>query len=110
MKMWVRLALALALLSPLAVRAQEAPPKLDPLLVESAKLSADLDAILIEGKALREQLADKSGEDLRVIERQLAEKRFAFLDLTGKLVENLLAQEEAGLGTSRLRPQVEQRL
>ena len=118
MKMLVPLALALALLAPFGLRAQEAPPRaaepsrpaLEPLLVESAKLGEELDALIIEGRALRLQLAEESGEDFRVMERQLAEKRFAFLDLTGKLVDNLLAQEAAGLRTSSLRPQVEQRL
>lgn len=100
--------LALLLTLPLGVRAQATPP--DPLLAESAKLVEQLDAVAVEAAALREAIREATGEDRAVAERQLAEKRLAYLELTGQLVDNLQAQEEAGLDASGERAQIEARL
>ena len=82
-------------------------PETPPLVRAAERLLAQLDAVAAEIDDLNEQVRKAEGEDRRVLEKQNVEAKLEFLQLTGRLVDNILDQEEQQLDAAELRADVE---
>jgi len=84
----------------------EEPPT--PRLVRTAQhILHQIEAVRAEVHDLEADLEGAVGEDQLVLEKQIIAGKLEFRDLFGRLVENLLEQEESGLDTGELREDVE---
>ena len=84
----------------------EEPPT--PRLVRTGQhLLRQIEAVRAEVHDLDRDLERAEGEDELVLEKQVITGKLEFLELFGRLVENVLAQEESGLDVGELRTDVE---
>ena len=82
--------------------AAEAPEE-PPLIAEAKELIARHTGLTTKARELTDQSLLAEGEDRLIMERQIIELKLEYLKLVGQLVDNLLAQERAGLDASDLR-------
>ena len=78
-----------------------------PLVRAAARLLAQLDAVNEEIIDLNAQVAKAEGEDRQVLEKQNVNAKLEFIELVGRLVDNILEQEEEQLDSGEFRTQVE---
>ena len=80
----------------------EAPEAAEPdpavvLRAEAERLEAEIGEAIADIRAMNEEARGAKGEDRRVIEKQLMSRKLAVLAEVGQLVDNVVAQEAAGL-------------
>jgi small conductance mechanosensitive channel len=79
-----------------------------PRLVRTAQhILRQIEALRAEVRDLDRDLERAVGEDKLVFEKQIIAGKLEFLELFGRLVKNLLEQEESGLDAGELRKDVE---
>ncbi len=81
-----------------------------PIVRAAARLVAQLEAVGEDIDDLNQQVARAEGEDRLVLEKQNVNAKLEFLELIGRLVDNILEQEEEQLDASELRIFVETRV
>jgi small conductance mechanosensitive channel len=89
--------------------AEEATPEEPPTprLVRTARnLVRQLEAVRAEVNDLERDLERAEGEDALVLEKQTIAGKLEFLELFGRMVENLLEQEASGLDAGEFRAQI----
>ncbi|MBW2231026.1 MAG: mechanosensitive ion channel [Deltaproteobacteria bacterium] len=82
---------------------EEEEPAVPPLVLAAEKLLTEADTLRERHDQLEQQLKSADESDQLVLDRQLIEVKLDFLKLTGRIVANLLAQEQAGLEVVELR-------
>jgi small conductance mechanosensitive channel len=89
---------------------EEAPPPVPPLVADAQRLVAHLDAVEAKVRALQAQAQAAEGEDRLVLKKQIMEAKLEYLDVMGRVVDNLVAQEKESLEAPQLRVRVEKDL
>ena len=85
---------------------EEAEDQAPPLVRSASRLRAQLDAVQEDFDDVTEQLRKAGTEERQVLEKQLIGVKLEFLELTSRLVDNLVEQEAEGIDAAELREYV----
>ncbi|MBW2362232.1 MAG: mechanosensitive ion channel family protein [Deltaproteobacteria bacterium] len=86
---------------------EAAEPATHPLIARSERLQQRLAEVRSRFDGLEAEAKKAVGEELQILEHQIAESKMDFLRVLGDTVNNLLSQEKAELDTSEARELIE---